>query len=85
MDSLGGVREISYPCVWEYCIIGESFEEIEKIVFEIAPKPYQIRQKNTSAKGRYTSVSLTIEVDSQQQRDEIFSQISSRPEVKVVI
>lgn len=77
--------EVSYPCKWEYRIIGESEGEIKKLVFEIAQREYQLSKKNTSAKGSYVSMHLVLEVDDEQMRNEIFQKLQESPFVKMVI
>lgn len=76
---------IEYPCVWGYRIITENEKEVEKFVFDNVHKPYKMEIKNTSAGGKYTSVHLSLEVEDQQERDEIFQKLSSHPKIKMVL
>lgn len=80
-----GKLEISYPCMWEYRIIGENAEKISEIVGEIMQTPYRLESKNRSSKGRFVSMHLSTSVDSEKYRNEIFSLLSSHPEIKMVI
>lgn len=80
-----GKPEINYPCVWEYRIIGENAEKISEIVGEIMQTPYRLESKNRSSKGRFVSMHLSTSVDSEEYRNEIFSLLSSHPEIKMVI
>ncbi len=77
--------EISYPCTWEYRIIAESRDDVEKIIFENIHKPYKLELKNTSANGKYLSMHLSLEVESKIERDGIFQKLSSHPKIKMVI
>ena len=80
-----GKPKISYPCMWEYRIIGENAEKISEIVGEIMQTPYRLESKNRSSKGRFVSMHLSTSVDSEEYRNEIFSLLSSHPEIKMVI
>ncbi len=77
--------EINYPCIWEYRIITESKDEVEKIIFENIHKPYKLEFKNTSAGGKYLSMHFSLEVNDKQERDEIFQKFSLNPKIKMVI
>lgn len=84
-NALEGKPEISYPCAWEYRIIGESEAKIQEIVSQILKTPYRLESKNKSSKGRFVSMHLSTSVDSEAYRNEIYAFLSSHPEIKMVI
>lgn len=88
-----GKPNITYPCKWEFRIIGESEQRLRQIVQEItqeiackiAQKPYELIIKNHSSKGRFISMHLDIEVADEIERNAIYSALSAHPEIKMVL
>lgn len=82
---LEGKPEICYPCAWEYRIIAESEAKIQEVVSQILKTPYRLESKNKSSKGRFVSMCLSTSVDSEAYRNEIYSYLTSHPDIKMVI
>ncbi|PAF52598.1 DUF493 domain-containing protein [Helicobacter sp. 13S00477-4] len=85
MNILEGKPNITYPCEWEYRIIGENEDKIKEAVFETMPRVYQLETKNRSSKGRFISLHAKIITNSEEERNEIFTKLSKHPEIKMVI
>ncbi len=85
MRHIEGKPDISYPCKWEYRIIGENKTRIEQIVGEILEKPYTLELKNHSHQNRFVSMHLMVDVDNEEERNNIYSLLSNHPEIKMVI
>jgi uncharacterized protein len=78
--------EISYPCSWEYRVIGTDRQRLQEIILSACePAIPTIEDGNRSSQGRYCSVTATVEVDSEDRRLAIFARITSNPEIKLVI
>lgn len=78
--------DISYPCQWEYLVIGTDEQRLtEIIVTACAPMIPVIGRSKSSSGGRYCSLKAVLVVDSEQMRLEIFTRISEHPDVKMVI
>lgn len=77
--------QIDYPCQWEYRIITDNQEMAENIIFELLHKPYTLTTKNKSMHGKFISINLVLEVETQQERDDIFQKLTQLPCVKMVI
>ena len=78
--------EIKYPCQWTYRIIGMDENELRQVVINcLGEQAFELSLGNTSKKGKYISLNLETEVDSQQQRDELFNRLNENPEVKMII
>ena len=79
---------IDYPCSWQYKIIGESCEEIRRVV-EMAvqkkKKPFELIKSNVSSGGRYVSMNLELIVENEEQRLALYRVIAANPAIKVVI
>ena len=83
MQHIEGRPEITYPCDWEYRIIGENEKRVEILVGEIVKKPYTLEVKNH--KGRFVSLHLVVSVDNEDERNEIYRLLSTHQEVRMVI
>lgn len=78
--------DISYPCSWEYKVIGTDKEKLkESIIAACAPIIPSITLSNISSGGNYFSLNATLEVDSEEMRLAIFDRIKKNPAVKMVI
>jgi len=78
--------DISYPCSWEYKVIGSDREKLEAIIITACtPLQPTIILANVSSSGRYYSLNATLEVDSEETRLKIFKLIQDIQEVKMVI
>lgn len=77
-------QKITYPITWDYRIIGEDYDSIERAVFSTT-KPLSLKRANESKTGRFVSMHLRVKVDSQKMRDEIFIKIKASPNIKMVL
>jgi len=78
--------EISYPCNWEYRVIGTDRRRLTEIILSACdPAVPTIRDGNRSSQGRYCSVNAIVEVTSEDMRLAIFARLSNNPEIKLVI
>lgn len=78
--------DISYPCRWEYRVIGEDRQTLTEVIFDAcAPAIPDIELSNTSSSGRYYSLNATLTVDNEEMRLIIFERIQIHPAVKMVI
>ncbi|PAF41277.1 DUF493 domain-containing protein [Helicobacter sp. 11S02596-1] len=76
---------ISYPCEWEYRIIGENEDKIKAAIVEIMPRSFALELKNKSSGGRFISLAVKIAVNTEEERNEIFAKLTTHPEIKMVI
>lgn len=80
-----GKPEIHYPCLWEFRIIGEDKQSLERIVGELVAKPYTLDEKNHSSKGRFVSMHLSVEVESEEERNALYQSLSTHKAIKMVL
>ena len=79
-------KEIEYPCTWSYKIIGSDRELIWKnIETALEDLEYELNNSHQSKTGKYASLHLSIQVDSQEERDRLFQMLQNIPTVKMVI
>lgn len=78
--------DISYPCLWEYKVIGEDQGVLTEIIIDAcAPAVPEIKLSNISSSGKYYSLNATLTVENEEIRLAIFERIQKHPEVKIVI
>jgi len=78
--------EINYPCQWPYKIIGSNSEVIKQTIRNLLENiEYQISESNRSKSGKFTSFNLSVQVDSEEERNRIFNILKSIPTVKMVM
>lgn len=78
--------EIRYPCEWCYTIIGRDEAELRGAAGQVLPgKEYSIALSNRSASGKYTSLTITTTVGSEEERNGIFQKLCGHPAIKVVM
>lgn len=85
MRHIEGKPEIHYPCLWEFRIIGEDKQSLERIVGELVAKPYTLDEKNHSSKGRFVSMHLSVEVESEEERNALYQSLSTHKAIKMVL
>ena len=78
--------EITYPCEWGYRVIGTTEEPMRNSIASIlGDKNYSISRSNVSKGGKYLSLSLTLVVDSEVERIEIYESLKANGEIKMVL
>ena len=83
---LEGKPEISYPCLWQYKVIGEEKELVIAAIQEICePIPVTISHSHSSSSGRYHSLNAEIEVQDEEARLSLYRALHNHPHVKVVL
>jgi len=79
-------HEITYPCDWSYKIISSDKDYIAKTIPELLEsREYEFAESNQSSTGKYTSFSVSLQVSSKEERDNIFNIFKSLPSVKMVL
>lgn len=78
--------EISYPCLWEYKVIGTDEQKLRGVILAACtPVVPDITLSNVSKKGTYFSLNATLEVENEEMRLRIFTYLKHSPDVKIVI
>lgn len=76
---LEGKPEISYPCEWDYKVILEKDQYASKLFDELlAPLSYTFKSSNSSKSGKYESYLVSLSVNSEEQRLEIFNKFKAK-------
>ena len=78
--------EITYPCLWQYKIIGTDREAIIDTVMDILPDTdHLLANSHTSSGGRYVSMNLEVVVQSEEQRLSLYNQLVENTAIKIVL
>ncbi|WQV63887.1 DUF493 domain-containing protein [Helicobacter pylori] len=68
---------IIYPCVWDYRVIMTTKDTSTlKKLLETYQRPFKLEFKNTSKNAKFYSFNVSMEVSSEEERNEIFQKIS---------
>ena len=78
--------DIEYPCEWGYKLIGTDKVALQACIFDVVGKrAYKTKGGNTSSKGKFHSINMQCNVESEEDRNKIFKTFSDHPAVKMVI
>ena len=78
--------EIIYPTNWSYKIIGLDTTAMENAACDILDGcEYKIAPSHKSSAGKYTSLNVSLEVESEDQRVETFKKFAAHTDIKMVI
>ncbi len=68
---------IIYPCFWDYRVIMTTNDtSMLKELLETYQRPFKLEFKNTSKNAKFYSFNVSMEVSSEEERNEIFQKIS---------
>lgn len=77
---------ISYPCQWQYTVIGSDWEAIRLAVADVVGAvKYSFAESHTSRTGKYRSGHLALVVQTEEHRTSIFHALRKHPAVTTVI
>jgi putative lipoic acid-binding regulatory protein len=78
--------EITYPCRWSFTLIGTEAKRMRAGVAECLPEgSYHLTPSQKSRGGKYTSLHLDTEVESEDARNRLFADLKALPAVKMII
>ena len=78
--------ELSYPCSWNYKLIGFSEAGVKAAICEIIlEKPHKLKPSKSSKGGKYQSFDLEILVSCEDERILIYESLRAHGEIKMVL
>ncbi len=78
--------ELEYPRKWDFTIIGRDKEKIENAIKEVfKDKEHTCKFSKSSKNGKFNSYSASCEVKSQQERDEIYKNLSKHSDLDYIM
>ncbi len=77
---------IQYPCEWSYRIIGTDEQALREAVSQsVGSLTHLITLSNQSTGKKYLSMNLTVTVETQAMRDQIFTALEGHPAVRFML
>lgn len=77
---------LDYPCKWTYKVIGPHPEKLREAILEVLQKRAStIIPSHTSRTGKYHSLTVDLQVNSEEDRNRIYRGLKDHPEVKMVL
>jgi putative lipoic acid-binding regulatory protein len=80
--------KIAYPCTWSYKVIGPDRGMVKTAIiaiFSTHEKKYSLRYANASRTGKYHSWSVSLKVQNEAERNNMFRDLKNHPHIKIVI
>ncbi len=81
---------LKFPCAFPLKVMGLASDDFDALVFEIVSRHVaELRadaiQRRASKEGRYVSLTITIEAQSQSQLDNVYRELSAHTRVLLVL
>jgi putative lipoic acid-binding regulatory protein len=77
---------IEYPCEWSFRIIGTDEQALRQAASEnLGALAYRVTLSNQSRGKKYLSMNITLNVETQAMRDQIFTALEEHPAVKFML
>ncbi len=86
MDAEGCKPHIEYPCRWTYKVIGRSREDLRRAVAEvIGASEHTVDLSRSSAGGAYHCLNVTLTVDCEASRLDLYRRLCGHPSIQIVL
>ncbi len=77
---------ITYPSRWSFTLIGTEEEPVRAAVAEhLGKRDYRLTPSKKSRSGKYISLHLETEVESEAERNRLFAAFKAMPAIKMVL
>ncbi|MBF0198145.1 MAG: DUF493 domain-containing protein [Planctomycetes bacterium] len=78
--------QIDYPISWGYKLIGSDKNQLAQAAEEVLKdKSFSKKEGGTSSKGKFSSISISVDVNSEKERNDFFTSFSKHPHIKFVL
>lgn len=78
--------KLEYPRKWIFKVIGENQTLVEKIIDEIVEgKEFTLNHSQNSKQGKYCSLNLELIVESEEERDLIYTSLNKNENISMVL
>ncbi|MHB8771626.1 MAG: HP0495 family protein [Syntrophales bacterium] len=86
MDAEGCKPHIDYPCRWTYKVIGRSREDLRGAVAEvIGQREHTVAFSRSSAGGAYHCLNVTLTVEYEADRLDLYHRLCGHPSIQIVM
>lgn len=78
--------KIEYPCDWTFKIIGQDEGLLRKAAtVSLESRVHTVNNSNASSGGKYISLNLTVNVNDETDRNEIYKHLQSDSAIKFIL
>lgn len=77
--------DITYPCDWEFRLIGRDQNKIRLAVSELIEQQHRISPSNSSKGGKYHALCLELLVESEDTRNLYYQKFKDHPDIIMVM
>jgi uncharacterized protein len=86
MDTNGCKPKIDYPCRWVYKLIGRNLDDLNRAITEIiGASEHTVTLSRSSKGGAYHCLNVTIVVESEDARLNLYQRLCRHPAVLMVM
>ena len=86
MSEEGCKPKIDYPCCWTYKVIGRDLEELNRAIAEVVGgNEHTVAFSRTSKGGAYRCLNVTITVESEPVRLDLYQRLCRHPAILIVM
>ena len=76
-------NKIEYPRTWEFCIFGTNKEKMRSAVEECIPN--KLSHNDSKSNKKYHSQKVKVHVNSEDERNELYSRLKNHPEIMYIL
>lgn len=77
---------IQYPCPWTYTLIGLDEEDMLLHIGSVLKgRPHKVQYSKRSAQGKYHSLHVELQVESEEDRNHIFNELKKHPGIRMIL
>jgi len=86
MDTNGCKPKIDYPCRWCYKVIGRDLDDLNRAIAEvIGASEHTVTHSRSSKGGAYHCLNVTITVESEPLRLDVYQRLCKHPAILIVM
>lgn len=86
MEPIESENCVEYPTPWTFCLIGQSFDDLAACAQSVlGDKTFTFDNSRKTSAGKYSSAYVQTLVFSEEERNDIFTRLSTHPAVKYMI
>ena len=86
MGANGCKPKIDYPCSWTYKVIGRDLGDLKRAIAEIIGEgKHTVALSRTSKGGAYHCLNVTITVESEPSRLDLYQRLCKHPAILIVM
>ncbi len=86
MDANGCKPKIDYPCPWVYKVMGRDLEELNRAIAEvIGGSEHTVTPSRSSKGGAYHCLNVTVNVESEAIRLDLYQRLCRHPAILIVM